>query len=195
MISATPRVSNRGFTIIELIVVVAIVGIVLAIALPYFGVISRRAHLDAAARAVQMDLLKARVAALRRGSDVGVEVSTDVSKDSYHSAIVYIDANANGVLDSGETILARSPLPPSDANLVYRIAALNSVAPGTSAQTFSFVFSPLGNATTGSSSKALFLSDGKGNLIQVGVPIATSGKVAMTKLSGASYVPPPWIWY
>jgi hypothetical protein len=85
-------------------------------------------------------------------------------------------------------------MPSGDANLTYRIDSYGAPSPGTATQTFTFLFTAFGNATSGSSAKALFLADGRGNQIQVGIPSASSGKVAMTKLSGGVYISPPWTW-
>jgi len=89
------RSDQKGFTTVETIVVVAIIGIVLAITIPYFGSAMRRSRLTSEARQIYMPLLKARLEAIKRGNNVNVEISTDSSKTSYRTALVFID-NATG---------------------------------------------------------------------------------------------------
>ena len=183
-----------GFSLTEIIVVVAIIGSVLALALPYFATIMRRARLDSEARQLDMALLKGRLEAIKRGNNVCLEASTDPAKTSYQSPILYVDANSNSTLDVGETTIATYPMAPSASNLTFRIDTYNATSPSSSPKTFTFVFTPFGASTTAGSSKAIFISDSSNNVVQVGIPIPTTGKVAMTKLSGSSYVPPPWSW-
>jgi prepilin-type N-terminal cleavage/methylation domain-containing protein len=186
--------AGDGFSLTEIIVVMAIMGSVLALALPYFNTIMRRGRLDAEARQLDMALLKGRLEAIKRGNNVCLEASTDPSKASYQSPILYVDSNSNSTLDSGETTIATYPMAPSAANLTFRIDTYNATSPSSASATFTFVFTPFGSSTTAGSSKAVFISDTSGNVVQVGIPIATTGKVAMTKLSGSSYVAPPWNW-
>ena len=200
----------------EIVVVIAIIAAVLAISLPYFGGVMRRSRLDTEARELEMALLKARLEAIKRGNNTCLLVSTNPST-SYAAkdlsgtsitvtpydgglldAVLYIDSNANGTLDNNETVLAQFPTNPSSSNLTVRIDTYGTTSPTTTASTFNFEFTPFGSSTspssTSGSAKAIFISDTSGNVIQVGIPVASTGKVAMTKLSGSSYVSPPWNW-
>jgi prepilin-type N-terminal cleavage/methylation domain-containing protein len=185
-----------GFSLPELLVVIAIIGSICAIAIPNFTRIIRQGRVDAVGRQVQMTLLAARLQAVRRGGNVGVVVSTDSSVPAtYLIPTTFVDANSNGVLDGGETVISAGPLPPGNTRLKFSVDAANAVNPSPAAATFVFQFTPFGSAVTGSGAKAFFVSDAAGNVLQVGIPSELNGKVSMTKLSGGTYVPPPWKWF
>jgi prepilin-type N-terminal cleavage/methylation domain-containing protein len=67
--------SERGFTLIEMLIVVAIMGIVGVIALPNYLVWQSRSELRQAVTEVQNQLLLARMAALSRNTPVTVAIS------------------------------------------------------------------------------------------------------------------------
>ncbi|WP_175541835.1 GspH/FimT family pseudopilin [Polaromonas sp. YR568] len=74
---AGPRARERGFTIIELMVVVAIVGILAGLAAPSFSDLLRRNRLASASSALQVSLSLARSEAVKRGSDARVTVAAN----------------------------------------------------------------------------------------------------------------------
>lgn len=199
-----------GFTLTEILVVLAIVGSLLAITIPFFGMMIRRARLDAAARQMNILMLAARSQAIKRGNNVGVVVSTKSNylwkPSGYASAItiypgaaVFVDSNSNGTPDDGEAIIGDPySLPEGFANLKVSIDTREAASPGSTAQTTSFVFTAFGNARTGSDTNGVFFSDTKGNVLQVSIPVVTNGKVVMTKRtgsSGGSYAQQPWTWF
>lgn len=67
--------SQGGFTLIETMIVVAIIGIATAIALPNYSIWLSRSELRQAVTEVQNQLLLARMAALSRNSPVTVAIS------------------------------------------------------------------------------------------------------------------------
>ena len=67
--------SERGFTLIETMIVVAIIGIAAAIALPNYSIWQSRSELRQAVAEVQNQLLLARMAALSRNAPVTVAIS------------------------------------------------------------------------------------------------------------------------
>jgi len=182
-----------------MIVVVAIIGMVLAIAVPYFGGAMRRARLTSEARQIFMPLLKARLEAIKRGNNINVEISTDSSKTSYRTALVFID-NATGSVGSynasdPDTLIATFPMSPN-ADPTLRIDNANVSSPSTAVATVDFIFTPLGSLASTSTTKAAYISDGKGNLLQVAVPTSSNAKPTITKqLAGTTYVGQPWKWY
>lgn len=66
----------RGFTAVELIVVLGIIGLVAAIAIPALGRTMRRSQFRSAAREIQTSLLAARMRAVKRNLPASVVVLT-----------------------------------------------------------------------------------------------------------------------
>ena len=62
-----PRTNSRGFTLLEIMIVLAIVGIMTAIAVPSFRGMTQRLRVKAAGREIAMDLALARVKAISLG--------------------------------------------------------------------------------------------------------------------------------
>lgn len=78
--------NNRGFTIIELIVVIAIMGVLMAIAIPNFSQWTANYRLKAAAREIYSNFQKARLEAIKTNSNV--VVSFNLGADTYQ---VFVD--------------------------------------------------------------------------------------------------------
>jgi len=101
MVAICPRHANRsmvrrmyrpqsisefsGFTFLELIIVIAIVGLMAVLAVPWFLKISQRNIIKSAAYEIQTTLLAARMAAVRRNGPVTVAVTPAAGADSVHS--------------------------------------------------------------------------------------------------------------
>jgi len=203
--SAIRRRSGRGFTLVETLIVLAIIGLALLIGIPTFGTFLRRARVDSSARQLEMTFLSTRVQAVRQGNTIGVVFSNDPSAADpigFARPMIFIDANANGTFDTGETIIRQSPLPvPKGIHLAIDTMDRPSGDPSATAATVAYVFTAAGAELPASSGngKAVYVLDDYGNVLEVSVPIVGSGKVAMTKrlVSGGtnSYVAQPWTWY
>jgi type IV fimbrial biogenesis protein FimT len=80
LISRTGRGANnasgRGFTLIELVILLAILGIVAAIAVPQFNIWQVRSQIQAASGNLQQDLAWAQGYAIRSGYPVQVQVQS-----------------------------------------------------------------------------------------------------------------------
>ena len=189
----------RGFTLNELIVVMAIVGTMAAIAVPYMGGVMRRSRLESATREIYVPLLRARLEAIKRGSNVNVEYSTSTGKTAYQTAVIYKDNTGGGTTnayDSTDTLIGEFPTAPAP-EMTVRIDDTDKASPSTASQTIEFIFTPLGSMdTANSTSKSVYVGDAKNNLIQIRIPTSTNGKPIMTKqLSGTTYEAQPWQWY
>lgn len=196
---------DGGFTLIELLVVIGLIGLLALISIPYFQGIIRRGRLQNAASSFGTSLLRARLQAVKRGNNVGLSVTNDSSNPNYGNQVIFIDTNANNTLDAGDTVLQLIPMPPDAGSRFLQIAidVPNQASPSTAATTFAFVFTPFGSATnanaSGAVADAVYVSDNLGNILQVSVPMATSGKIATTKYfpgpsPAAGYYAPPWHW-
>lgn len=97
------RTRRAGFSLIEWIIVVAILGLVASLTLPNLFRLTRRARVALASRELQGVLRLARSGAIRRGTKVGVKFRTD-GRGRY-SFTLYQDGDGDGVLtrdiDSG----------------------------------------------------------------------------------------------
>jgi type IV fimbrial biogenesis protein FimT len=192
------RPARAGFTLVELMVVIAIAGLLMAIAIPYFGQVMRRARVESEARTISSTLLQARLQAIKRGANVLVEFSTDSSKlslGSYHKAVVYLDTGGTaGALDATDTVLGRSGIASGADTEKYYVDDAGKPSPSTSAATIEFVFTPFGSMNATSTAKSIYIGDTKGNLLQIAIPAAAQGKILTTKLAGSTFVGRPWTW-
>ena len=100
------RLNRSGFSLIEIMVVIAIVGIVSLIAIP--NMISWRGErqLEGAARSFLADMQLARLRAVREAEDVSVVVN--VAGDSYQ---MIVDSDSDYTLDAGEIQLRSRTMP------------------------------------------------------------------------------------
>jgi type IV fimbrial biogenesis protein FimT len=90
-----------GFTLVELIIVIAILGIVAAIAVPNMIAQMPRYRLKGAARQVMGDLMWARMEAVGQKNEFRVFFIND------HAYIILDDDNNDGNVDSGERTQTR----------------------------------------------------------------------------------------
>lgn len=99
------RHGGRGLTLVELITVLAILAVLAALALPAFQGIGARLQQESASSALMSHLTLARSAAVTRRTRVALVASAEGWGGGWR---VHVDANANGVWDAGEAVLAES---------------------------------------------------------------------------------------
>jgi prepilin-type N-terminal cleavage/methylation domain-containing protein len=93
------RLGNRGVTLLELMVVIAIMGILATIAVPSYLTWLPKLRVDGATGEVSSDLQTARMRAVSENTPYAVLF--DLAGNSYS---VYKDSNWNGALESSELI-------------------------------------------------------------------------------------------
>lgn len=96
-----------GFTLVELMIVIAIMAILSAIALPNFQTFMAQRRLNGAVRQVFGDLMSARQRAITENRNIGVVFSSN-----NHSYTIFADTDNDGIADSGETVLQTRDIHP-----------------------------------------------------------------------------------
>lgn len=101
----------RGFTLVELAVVVVLLGIILAIAFPSLSAMIINARLTAQANDLLADMILARSETASRGVRVAVCPTTNQTSCAANASdwasgrIVYVDADQSDSLSAGEIVL------------------------------------------------------------------------------------------
>lgn len=109
-LGAATGIRVRGFTLVELMIAVAVLTVLLAVAIPSFSFVSNSSNLSAMANELVASVQIARTEAIRRGVRTVICPSTNgtacvAGSDWSAGWLVYFDDDRDGVLDAGETVL------------------------------------------------------------------------------------------
>lgn len=104
------RAAERGFTLVEMMVVVALIALVVGITIPNLWRSSVRAEMMGQVQMVQQAAAVARMYAIKNSSRVALQLipgNTPVARYEVHA---WVDADGDNVFDAGEEEVGRWPL-------------------------------------------------------------------------------------
>ncbi len=108
------RTDARGFTLMELLVIIAVISVAAAVAAPSVSAWMKSAQLDGAAREVYSLFQKARMEAVKRRTKVAICFKEGTGRDGYCE--IFVDDSAGEanafIRQPGETLLASMTMPP-----------------------------------------------------------------------------------
>jgi len=93
---------SRGFTLVEMMVAVAVLAILLTIGLPAFGGLIDSQRMDSSVNGLMRSIQFTRTEAIRLNRPVTM---TPLGQDWNNGWIIFLDANHNGAHDSDERVL------------------------------------------------------------------------------------------
>ena len=182
--------SKKGFTLIETIITMAIIGIVAAMAVPNFSKWKEKHEINGQAQKVYFDLMLARTAAVKSNNDVRVTFNLVANTYTIHE-----DSNNDGAVNAGEKF--KNAILENDVQFAYNVGISDTDGNAvTSAVTFGgaqeVVFDSRGQAS--STGKVLLLhvndigiTDDRARLISV---LEATGAVDFWEYSATDN--PPW---
>lgn len=93
---------SRGFTLVELLVALVLLGILISIGMPAFGKMIDQQRMDSGLSALTGSLNMAKQEAVRRNRPVTL---TAIESDWNNGWMMFLDNNSNGQFDVGEKLL------------------------------------------------------------------------------------------
>ncbi len=137
--------SHSGFTLLEVMVTVAIIGVLVGLAIGGIQNLLPKFRLNAAARQIRGDMQKCKMAAVRNNTDCLMVFTEGNSTGDAGSYEACFDANDNDACDAGETIVLTGNLNDDDFVGVF----LNEVKFGGFLDNNFFNFNSRGLSKTG----------------------------------------------
>ena len=105
---------SRGFTLIEVLIVLTVAGILLAVVVPSFRTVIERSRVSTEVNAFVSDLQFARSEAIKQGIPVSLCASTNgttcSTENTWHKGwLVFSNVTGTGTMQSGDVILRTRP--------------------------------------------------------------------------------------
>lgn len=96
---------QKGYTLVEALVVVAIIGIIAAISIPSLRRARMRASMLSVVRTFEQAAAVSRINAIKRGNNVCLSILADGDPQQLGGFRAWIDANENEIEDAGEELV------------------------------------------------------------------------------------------
>jgi prepilin-type N-terminal cleavage/methylation domain-containing protein len=109
------RLSERGFSLNEMMLTVAVAGAIMAVAVPMLGDVSQNAKLTAAARELEREFQSARLKAVTTNRVLRVRLNCPAA--GYYRTVEYLNSGADNA--TNRCLLSAYPFP-ADADLMTR---------------------------------------------------------------------------
>jgi len=190
----TDRNCNQGFTLVELVIVIAIIGVMLGLGAPALLGALPGMRASGAARELLADVRQARTLAVEKGVDVLVKFNVDKSNNpAAGTYIVAVDVTDNGDFDPGtDELVAERTLGDTYEGLAFSTsdpaAGAATVATGVDLGGGSIiVFEPRGSTTASGSVYLMPAADAGGRTDRnrrVTVVTTATGNARIERLEG-----------
>jgi type IV fimbrial biogenesis protein FimT len=157
--SPQPRRPEPGFTIIELMVVVALVAVMLTIAIPSFRNLTQRNRVSGEINLMIGDLEFARAEALQRGVPVSICPSSNgtacLGTNTWQSGwIVFSDLNGSGAVDNASDVVLRIRAPWTSGDTFVASPSVTSIVFGGQGMALNFTATTMPIHTTPANARA-----------------------------------------
>jgi prepilin-type N-terminal cleavage/methylation domain-containing protein len=184
MFVTTRRRADHGFTLLELLVIMAILGFLAFMGYPALINTIHRARVDSGLRHVAMQLRVARMEAIKRSTPVYVDADVDAQ-----TITTYRETTGTGFSDTDDTQLSQLTLP-----LPLVFGAVDDVKIADLPDSY-FVFQTNGSVQEVG---AYRLADDRGNFFEIRVDPRPAAKVTILKWEDPNWRPAgegePWQW-
>lgn len=124
------RKRSRGFTLVELMVVVTIIGVILGAGLVYLGATRDVRSINQAVQSTSLQLQQLRVRAMSNGQPVLVDIGASaLGEGSGDAQIAWFDSTNGSCIDPNRVAVGTVTLLPNDGSARYRDSVITDVQP------------------------------------------------------------------